>query len=295
MLDTLLTPQQRANGLRIIRLTDDYLDVAENTYLWKDRIEAPALVKVQGRYYMFGSHLTGWDANDNIVSSSTSLASGWTAWASFADKGSKTYSSQTNYVLAYGGGGAGQPASVMYMGDRWVSKNLQASTYVWLPLEIAGPSVTMKNHAAWVPNAAGPGAWADHPAASTYVASKGAYAGGAKDVDCSACSGGTAAGYIGGSGHGTVTVSGIAKRDGADALTTLVVRYAVSEAKGRPAYVRVNGGAPVRMAFLPGTGSSNTGQSVLTVALAAGSGNTLEFGGVDGGWGPDIDRVEVPG
>jgi hypothetical protein len=36
---------QRANGLRIIRLTDDYLDVAANTYLWKDHVEAAALAK----------------------------------------------------------------------------------------------------------------------------------------------------------------------------------------------------------------------------------------------------------
>ena len=24
------------------------------------------MVKIQGRYYMFGSHLTGWDPNDNV-------------------------------------------------------------------------------------------------------------------------------------------------------------------------------------------------------------------------------------
>ena len=128
-----------------MRLSDDYLEVASSTYLWKDHIEAPALVKIKGRYYMFGSHLSGWDPNDNLVSSSTSLTSGWTTWATFADKGSKTYSSQTHYVLPYGSSG-----NVMYMGDRWVSKNLQASTYVWLPLSISGTSVTMKDHAAWV-------------------------------------------------------------------------------------------------------------------------------------------------
>ncbi|CAK7201907.1 hypothetical protein SEUCBS139899_004622 [Sporothrix eucalyptigena] len=282
-----LLSEDRANGLRIMRLSDDYLQVAASTYLWKDHVEAPALVKIKGRYYMFGSHLSGWDPNDNIVSSSTSLTSGWTAWATFADKGSKTYSSQTHYVLPYGNG------NVMYMGDRWVSKNLQASTYVWLPLTISGTSVTMKDKAAWVPNVEENKPWADHPTETSYVGNKGTYGGGAKDVDCKPCSGGKAAGYVGGSSHGTVTLSGLSSASASDGKTTLIVRYGVSEAKGRSADVRINGGSPVRMAFLPGAGSGNIGDSVLTVALKSGS-NTIEFAGVGDDWGPDIDVVEVP-
>lgn len=46
---------QRRNGLRIDKLTADYLDVAEATYQWNDKIESPALLKLNGRYYMFGS------------------------------------------------------------------------------------------------------------------------------------------------------------------------------------------------------------------------------------------------
>ncbi|KAJ9148534.1 Glycoside hydrolase family 43 protein [Pleurostoma richardsiae] len=283
-----LLSEDRQNGLRINKLTTDYLDVKESTYLWKDHIEAPAMVKVSGRYHMFGSKLTGWDPNDNVYSTSTSLTSGWTPWAIFADKGSNTYSSQTNFVLAYG------PSNVMYMGDRWQSAHLDRSTYVWLPLTISGTSVSMKNRVSWVPNvgsgAAG-AAWQAAPAGEgSYEGEKGVYAGGAKDVTCGKCSGGKAAGYTGGSDGGKVTISGVGS-DGRG-LTTVRVQYVNGDAKPRYAGVTVNGGATTRLAFLPSGGDSAT--SVLNVMLASGSDNTVVFGGVDGGWAPDIDRLVVP-
>ena len=50
---------QRVNGIRIDKLSSDYLSVASATYLWPDHIEAPAMIKKNGVYFMFGSHLTG--------------------------------------------------------------------------------------------------------------------------------------------------------------------------------------------------------------------------------------------
>lgn len=57
---------QREYGTRIIKLTDDYLDVEEVTFGWEYFAESPALVKRNGIYYIFGSHLTGWNPNDNV-------------------------------------------------------------------------------------------------------------------------------------------------------------------------------------------------------------------------------------
>lgn len=265
-------------------MTADYTDVAGSTYLWKDHIEAPALVKLQGRYYMFGSHLTGWDANDNVYSTSTSLTSGWSAWQTFADAKSNTYNSQTTYVLDYGGG------NVMYMGDRWVSKNLQASTYVWLPLSVSGSKVTMKNYVSWVPNLDAATAWAGPPDETSYEGEKAAYSGGAKDVSCSGCSGAKAAGYVGGDGPGKVSFSGV--RSDAGGLTTVRIKYNNGDSKPRYAQVTVNGGTPVRVAFEPNSG--DPASSSLNVELKAGSANTIVFEGVSGGWGPDIDRLMVP-
>ncbi|KAH8904519.1 glycoside hydrolase family 43 protein [Coniochaeta sp. PMI_546] len=279
-----LLTEDRENGVRINKLTADYTDVAGSTYLWKDRIEAPALVKLQGRYYMFGSHLTGWDANDNVYSTSTSLTSGWSAWQTFADAKSNTYNSQTTYVLDYGGG------NVMYMGDRWVSKNLQASTYVWLPLSVSGTKVTMKNFVSWVPNLDTASAWATPPEETSYEGEKATYSGGTKDVSCSGCSGGKAAGYVGGDNAGKVSFSGI--RSDAGGLTTVRIKYNNGDSKPRYAQVTVNGGSPVKIAFEPNSG--DPASSSLNVELKTGSANTIVIEGVSGGWAPDIDRLMVP-
>lgn len=58
--------KQREYGTRIIKLTDDYLDVDAVTFGWEYFAESPALIKRGDTYYIFGSHLTGWDPNDNV-------------------------------------------------------------------------------------------------------------------------------------------------------------------------------------------------------------------------------------
>src|SRR5512142_536753 len=55
-----LLTEDRANGLRIDRLSADYLSVASAVALLPDK-ESPALVKVGGTYFMFCSSLTGWN------------------------------------------------------------------------------------------------------------------------------------------------------------------------------------------------------------------------------------------
>ncbi|KAL8298871.1 hypothetical protein RB597_007478 [Gaeumannomyces tritici] len=295
-----LLTEDRENGLRINRLTDDYLAVAgsSSTYRWNERIESPAMVKLSGRYYMFGSHLTGWDPNDNVYSTATSVSGPWSAWKTFADVGSNTYASQTTFVLPYGG--ADGSTNVMYLGDRWVSSNLQSSTYIWLPLRLDGAGgVSMKNMpGSWVPNADGAGAspsWAAAPAETVYEGEAGQLAGGARQVACGACSGGTSAGYLGGDGgsnNGTVTFSGV-RSSGRDALSTVRIRFLNGDSNPRYAGVSVNGAPPVRVAFEPTRGGVSS--STLHVQLRAGSGNTIVVGGVGGGlWGPDVDSIVVP-
>lgn len=103
------------------------------------------MIKKNGVYFMFGSKLTGWDPNDNVYSTATKISGPWSSWKTFADSGSKTYTSQTNFILPLGDG-------AVYMGDRWIKDNLMRSTYIWLPLQISGTTATMKNAVNWVPN-----------------------------------------------------------------------------------------------------------------------------------------------
>ena len=281
-----LLSEDRDAGLRLLKLTDDFLDIDSDVYLWPQAIESPAIVKRNGRYYVFGSHLTGWDANDNVYSTSTRLDGGWSSWREFARDGSNTYTSQTSYVLPLGDEGEG----ALYLGDRWVPSNLAASTYVWLPLAIDGETVTMADRVSWVPDMA-EATWSEAPDETAYEGEAATYGGGARDVSCSRCSGGRAAGYVGGPDGGTVTFSGI--RSDTAGLTTVRVAFLNGDSAPRYANARVNGGAPQRLAFVQATGSPSS--STLHTELKAGSDNTIVIEGLgDGSYGPDVDRLIVP-
>ncbi|KAF2440958.1 carbohydrate-binding module family 35 protein [Karstenula rhodostoma CBS 690.94] len=276
-----LLTEDRANGLRIDLLSDDYLSVKQATYIWKDSIEAPAVIKKNGVYFMFGSTLSGWDPNDNKYSTATNITGPWSAWKTFADSGSKTYSSQTNYILPVG-------KSFMYMGDRWVSSNLMRSTYVWLPLTISGTTASMKNAVNWIVDASS-GSMTAGPDENTYEGESATLAGGAKKVSCSGCSGSNAVGYIGGSDNGAVTFSNV--QSSATTRTSIRVKYLNGDSSQRFAEASVNGGATQRIAFVPASGDPNS--SVLNVDLKSGT-NTIKISTTGGAWGPDVDRLMVP-
>lgn len=97
-----LLTEDRPNGLRINRLTSDYTNVTSTVHLFPEHIEAPAMYKKNGVYFMFGSQLTGWSTNDNKYTTSTSISGPWSSWANFAPSGSNTFNSQTTFILGVG-------------------------------------------------------------------------------------------------------------------------------------------------------------------------------------------------
>ncbi|KAK4097864.1 carbohydrate-binding module family 35 protein [Parathielavia hyrcaniae] len=267
-----LLTEDRNHGLRIVALSYDYLNPTTDVYSWPlqggNRVEAPAMVKLGGTYFMFASMMTGWNANENQYTTSTSLHGGWSSWRKFADSGSKTYNSQTTYILKT------SPTTALYLGDRWVKNNLMASTYIWLPLHISGTTITMRNFVSWVPTT-NPSSWQSPPPETTYEAERAAYGGRARSVSCAGCSGWLAAGYLGGPDRGSVTFSGI--RSDVDGRTTIRIKF-------------LNGDSAPRYANATGDPASST----LHVDLRRGSGNTIVIEGWGSGWGPDVDRLMVP-
>jgi hypothetical protein len=141
----LFSEARAAGGLRIYRLSADYLTVAGLVAVLDD-FEAPAVFKLDGRYYVLGSHRTGWNTNDNEYSTSTSLSGGWSTWKLFAPKGTKTFNSQSTFVLPVVGS---QATTFMFMGDRWKPASLGTSPYIWLPLTVQGTSVSLAWHDRW--------------------------------------------------------------------------------------------------------------------------------------------------
>jgi hypothetical protein len=153
-----LLSEDREHGLRIDALSDDYLSVTRTVAVLPD-MEAPAMIKVDGKYYLFCSHLSGWNTNDNEYATAPALRGPWSALANFAPAGTHTFNSQTTFVLPVAGKTG---TTYIYMGDRWMPKDLVSSTYVWLPLRLSSSSVSMEWHDRWRLDADA-GTWAAVP------------------------------------------------------------------------------------------------------------------------------------
>ncbi|KAH3743676.1 family 43 glycosylhydrolase [Pelomyxa schiedti] len=142
--------------LQVYALSWDYLTI-ESLVVSLNQYEAPALLKKDGTYFMFGSHLTGWSTNDNQYSTASSISGPWSSWSSFAPSGTNTCNSQVTFILPITGT---MSTTYMFLGDRWVSTDLANSRYVWEPLTIQGTTVSMLCYESWTIDT-DTGLWAD--------------------------------------------------------------------------------------------------------------------------------------
>ena len=135
-----------AAGMRIERLAADYTS-AQSTVATFPSLESPAMAKVGGRYFLLTSHLTGWATNDNVYATATSLAGPWSGFSNFAVAGTRTYDSQTSFLLPVTGSAG---TNYMYFGDRWNPSNLNASLPVWLPITLTSAGTAVLSwHSSW--------------------------------------------------------------------------------------------------------------------------------------------------
>lgn len=196
-----LLSEDRNNGLRIDKLSDDYESVVSSVAVLAD-YEAPAMVKVHGTYYLFGSHLTGWNTNDNEYTTATSLAGPWSPWKTFAPAGTKTFDSQTSTIIPVAGS---QGTTYIYVGDRWKPSDLFDSAPIWLPISIGGGTAALRWVPSWTLDVA-QGTWSPQIRNDTYEA------GGpgttlADGAAVTACTGCTGESVVSGLGPGPVTYS----------------------------------------------------------------------------------------
>jgi hypothetical protein len=127
-----LIHEDPAAGMRIERLSADYT-TAQSTVATFPSLESPAMAKVGGRYFLLTSHLTGWSTNDNVYATATSLAGPWGSFANVAPAGTRTYDSQSSFLLPVTGAAG---TNYVYLGDRWNSGDLYSSVPVWLPITL---------------------------------------------------------------------------------------------------------------------------------------------------------------
>lgn len=151
-----LLSEDREHGLHVYRLAADLLAVeallATTLAPPSDHpagphgFESPAMVKADGRYYLFGSDLTGWSSNDNKYATAPSPAGPWSEWRDFAPPGSATYDSQISTVVPVVGS---RGTTHVFIGDRWRRDDLAHSAPVWLPLDIADGEATLRWRDSW--------------------------------------------------------------------------------------------------------------------------------------------------
>lgn len=129
--------------------------------------EAPAPIKIDGKYYMVTSALSGWKANPSLTQVSDSILGEWIStgnpitgdgpvnngqWSQNAERNT-SFNSQSTCILQLPDG------RYMYMGDRWKNGvyetsnangtfpdvDVKASTYVWLPITFENDSTYGEN------------------------------------------------------------------------------------------------------------------------------------------------------
>lgn len=122
--------------MRIAKLSDDYLSATtQDTLLFSNHREAPAVFKYKGNYYLITSGCTGWAPNKADIYSASSLFGPWVRQDYNPMKGAgadSTYGAQSTYVLPV----AGQQKVFIFIADQWNPKNLIDSRYLWLPVAL---------------------------------------------------------------------------------------------------------------------------------------------------------------
>lgn len=121
--------------LHISRLSDDYLsENGEYVRIFTNRyMEAPAMFKKDGKYYLIASDCTGWAPNAARSAWAPAIFGPWTELGNpcRGEGADLTFQSQSTFVLPI----RGEKDAFVFMADRWNPKNPIDGRYVWLPLQ----------------------------------------------------------------------------------------------------------------------------------------------------------------
>jgi hypothetical protein len=136
--------------LHISALSDDYLGVGTKyvrAFVGRS-MEAPAVFKYAGKYYMIASGCTAWAPNAARMAVAESVFGNWKEIDNpCRGKDSElTFKSQSTFVLP----NPYRKDQFIFMADRWSQWDLPASRHVWLPLDFEGPEKpVLRWHDTW--------------------------------------------------------------------------------------------------------------------------------------------------
>ena len=130
-----LYSSEENSTLHISQLTDDYLSDAGNYIrIFSDRyMEAPAMFKHKGKYFLIASDCTGWEPNAARLAWAPTVFGPWEELGNpcIGHEAELTFRSQSTYILPV----QGKENAFIYMGDRWTPGNAIDGRYIWLPVQ----------------------------------------------------------------------------------------------------------------------------------------------------------------
>lgn len=135
--------------LHISLLNDEYTNyTGYYKRIFPDRfMEAPAMFKKDGKYYLIMSGCTGWRPNAGRSAVADSIFGEWTELGNpFVGENSElSFHSQSTYVLPV----KGKKDAYIYLGDRWMPDNAIDGRYVWLPVKFENDKLVIEWQDKW--------------------------------------------------------------------------------------------------------------------------------------------------
>ena len=135
--------------LHVSQLTDDYLKPSGRyaRILEGRSMEAPAVFKRGGKYYLIASGCTGWAPNAARSAVAEHIFGPWTEMGNpcRGDNAEKTFNCQSTFVLRV----PGQADTYIAMLDHWEQWDLANSRYAWLPLRFEDGNPVMQWQQGW--------------------------------------------------------------------------------------------------------------------------------------------------
>lgn len=130
----LIYSSEENSTLHISRLSDDYTTTGEEyVRVFPGRfMEAPAMFKRGGKYYLMMSGCTGWKPNEARSAVADSIFGEWRELGNpcVGEGAETTFDSQSTFILNVPG-----TDKYIYMGDRWCPDNPIDGRYIWLPVQ----------------------------------------------------------------------------------------------------------------------------------------------------------------
>lgn len=135
--------------LHIAMLNEDYTDHngIYKRYFINRFMEAPAIFKKDGRYYMMMSGCTGWNPNAARSAVADSILGEWTELGNpcIGEDAELTFYSQSTYIVPI----QGMKDKFIYMGDRWRPNNAIDGRYIWLPIKFENEKFVIEWKDSW--------------------------------------------------------------------------------------------------------------------------------------------------